>query len=241
MAHNTIISKSQKYKVVFEDDADDGEKAIYTTYSKSGGETQHETNAYIIVSVIRIADNHIIHQYKQHNGSEPFNGFVKIRDQEWWFGGRHYMLKLFVNCETGEVFDDPLRREESSSYESGYEFIWTGPCIVSPGGNYMMMDGCVWSFPYETKLYDISELSSGGGYKYLRTMAPYMDDGDSDSDDDSDEKKCAGIYDGDDAELSDVATDEGGRSIGLLDVTTTNGWREVELCEFIYTNRRFPS
>lgn len=155
----TRISESSKYQVTIEKD-DSGEKTKFKTYS-SQGTKEYETDKYEIVKVVRVHDNFLIHQYKQINSSPPLNKFITIRGQEWWFGGRDYMLKLFVNCDTGEVFDDPLNREESKSYQSGTEFIWTGPCKLSPSGKYMLMDGCMWSFPYETKLYDISDLSKG--------------------------------------------------------------------------------
>lgn len=153
-----MLSESKKYRVIVE--TDDSEKVTYETYS-STSKSVHEKNKYEIVKVIRVEDDHIIHQYKKANTTSPFKQFVTIRGQEWWFDGRHYMLKLFVNCDTGEVYDDPLHREESEYYQSGMEFIWTGPCKISPSGNYMLMEGCVWSFPYETKLYDISDLSKG--------------------------------------------------------------------------------
>jgi hypothetical protein len=154
------ISDSYKYQAIIEDD-DSGEKTTYEI-SDSKSKTVHEKDKYRIVKIIRIEDNHIIHQYKQLNYSaSPFNKFVKIGDHEWWFGGREYMLKLFVNCDTSEVYDDPLKREESEEYLHGSEFIWTGPCKISPTGKYMLMDGCMWSFPYQTKLYDIRDLSKG--------------------------------------------------------------------------------
>lgn len=100
----------------------------------------------------------IIHEYIQAGMSSPLNQFVTIRNTTWWIGGRHYMLRLFVNCETGQVFDDPDKRELSNYYKSGHEFIWAGDLKSSPKGNYLMVVGCVWSFPYEYKLYDIRNM-----------------------------------------------------------------------------------
>ena len=155
-----ILSPSNKYHVVIEND-DNGEKTTYELYNSSNYKTVQEKNKYEIIKIIRTEDNYIIHEYKQLNSSSPLNKFIKINNEEWWFGGRDYMLKLFINCDTGEVYDDPLNREESDSYKCGTEFIWTGPYKISPNGKYMLITGCVWSFPFETKLYDISDLSQG--------------------------------------------------------------------------------
>lgn len=100
----------------------------------------------------------IIHEYIQKGMTSPINKFVTINNKEWWIGGRHYMLRLFVNCETGQVFDDPDKREQSKSYKTGHEFIWAYPPKISPNGNYLLVVGCIWSFPYEYMLYDISNM-----------------------------------------------------------------------------------
>ena len=181
MNNNDIISDSKKYKVIIEKDYG-GDLTTYTIFSSVEGETKHEKDKYVIVKVINAETGNIIHQYKQINSHSPMNKFVKLggqRDeillttnsagdlrspnefgQEWWFGGRDYMLKLFVNCDTCQVFDDPNKREFSNAYKSGSEFIWTGPVIVSPNGHFMFVNGCMWSFPNEWRLYDIRNITT---------------------------------------------------------------------------------
>jgi hypothetical protein len=138
---DTIISESKRFIVTRE-------------YLKS---VEEDSRNKIRVKLTDANDN-LIHEYFEAGFSSPINQFVTIRGQEWWIGGRHYMLKLFVNCETGQVFDDPDKREFSNYYKSGSEFIWAGPVKVSPNGNYLIVVGCVWSFPYEWQLYDIRNL-----------------------------------------------------------------------------------
>ena len=58
------------------------------------------------------------------------------------------------------MFDDPNKRECSNAYKSGSEFIWTGPLIVSPNGHFMFVNGCMWSFPNEWRLYDIRNMTT---------------------------------------------------------------------------------
>jgi hypothetical protein len=183
MNHNNnidIFSDSKKYKVTIEKD-DSGDQTTYTIYSSVEGETTHEKDKYEIVKIICVETGNIIYTYKQFNSHSPFNKFVKLGGQEWWFGGRDYMLKLFVNCETGQVFDDPNKREFSNAYKNGSEFIWTGPVIVSPNGHFIFVNGCMWSFPSEWRLYDIRNITTNTsiGYDDLPDkFDPYDDDED---------------------------------------------------------------
>ena len=200
MNNNNIFSDSKKYKVTIEKD-EGGDQTTYTIYSSVEGETKHEKDKYVTVKVINVETGNIIYTYKQFNSHSPINKFVKLggqRDeillttnsagdrrspnefgQEWWFGGRDYMLKLFVNCETGQVFDDPNKRECSNAYKSGSEFIWTGPLIVSPNGHFMFVNGCMWSFPSEWRLYDMRNITTNAlsiSYDHLPNPDPSDDD-----------------------------------------------------------------
>jgi len=168
MNNNEIFSDSKKYKVTIEQD-DGGDQTTYTIFSSVEGESTHEKDKYEIVKVINVETGNIIYTYKQFNSHSPINQFVKLGGQEWWFGGRDYMLKLFVNCETGQVFDDPNKREFSNAYKNGSEFIWTGPLIVSPNGHFIFVNGCMWSFPSEWRLYDIRNITT---YEHLPIPEP---------------------------------------------------------------------
>ena len=159
MNNNDIFSDSKKYKVTIEKDNSD-EQTTYTIFSSVEGETKHEKDKYKIVKVINVETGNIIYTYKQFNSHSPINTFVKLGGQEWWFGGRDYMLKLFVNCDTCQVYDDPNKREFSNSYKSGSEFIWSQPLVVSPNGHFMFVNGCMWSFPNEWRLYDIRNMTT---------------------------------------------------------------------------------
>jgi hypothetical protein len=202
MNNNDIFSDSNKYKVTIEKD-EDGDQTTYTIYSSverddvpenrrfggsepspqtlwvcGDGETKHEKDKYEIVKVINVETGNIIYTYKQFNSHSPINKFVKLGGQEWWFGGRDYMLKLFVNCETGQVFDDPNKREFSNAYKNGSEFIWTGPLIVSPNGHFIFVNGCMWSFPSEWRLYYIRNITTNtmSNNDHLPIPEPCYDD-----------------------------------------------------------------
>ena len=77
MSEKEYISESKKYKVIVEND-DSGEKKLSVHYGYVNGErvdSSYEVDKYKIVKVIRIEDNHIIYQYKQHNTTTPFSSF----------------------------------------------------------------------------------------------------------------------------------------------------------------------
>lgn len=133
-----------------------------------------KSNDYIF-KIIRNSDNHIIHTYQQTLGAPPLNRFVIINNNEWWFGGYDCMSKVLVNCDTNDVYTDSFDESDSDSdtdYDEEWcrkrterEFIWVGPCLVSPNGKYLLMYGCVWGFPYMYELFDISDLPNS--YKLL--------------------------------------------------------------------------
>lgn len=142
-----MSSFANNYDVVIEND-DSGEKTTYSVYN-SGNIEKYKKNKYIIIKIIN-RENNIIYEYKQVNSSPPLNEFIKIKNNTWWIGGKDYMTKLFFNCDTGEVYEDIKQN-----------FIWSGPYKLSPDENYMLMDGCIWSFPYDTKLYYVGNLKNG--------------------------------------------------------------------------------
>lgn len=157
MNSDIVYSKSGKYMACYEDIAN---REVKEFMNNSSGKVNTK-NEYRTVKIINTIDKNIIYQYKLECFHHCFGEFITINDNEWWFGGRHYMLHLFVNCNTREVYDDPNNKEESDEYKQGFEFIWTGPYIISPDGKYMFMDGCMWACPYEWRLYDISDLKNG--------------------------------------------------------------------------------
>jgi len=139
-----VISQSGKYKAVVYDKPDNTDIEGISLYK-----------------IIRIKDNSVIHMYTYKVFASPFAGFVIINHQEWWFGGRDHMLKLFVNCDTGEVLDDPNNDENSDAYKINNVFIWSSFIDISENGYYIIMNGCMLKGPYYNILYDIRDLKNG--------------------------------------------------------------------------------
>lgn len=66
------------------------------------------------------------------------------------------MLKLFVNLDTGEIYDDPNNREQSRTYNNGCNLR-----DISPDENKILIEGAFWATPSEYRLYDIHDSSHG--------------------------------------------------------------------------------
>lgn len=140
-----IISPSCKYKCIISEDIT----------------TLKNYNKYVNVKLIDTLTDKKIYEYEMIKNPRSYSNFIVINNNEWWFGGREYMLKLFVNMTTGEVYDDPNQREKSDEFKNGTEFIWTNDCIVSPNNKMILICGYSWPYTYERKVYDISDLSNG--------------------------------------------------------------------------------
>ncbi len=137
-----------KYEVIINKD-DSGETMTCTVIRNKIQET-YEKDKYKIIKILNTETNTFIYEYKQFNSTSPLNEFIKINNNIWWIGGKDYMTKIFFNCDTGDIYEDTKK-----------DFIWTGPCSLSPDNKYILVYGCIWSFPYETRLYDISDLKNG--------------------------------------------------------------------------------
>ena len=149
------VSPSGRYAALYGPDISETADEMSTTYSYSeSGVTERTRPKYGTTRIVRLSDNHVIYEYKFWNkDTQPFSEFVTVKEQEWWFSGRHYCTKLFVNCETGLVKDQTTLTESDA-----WNFIWTGPLLLSPDNNEMRMIGCMWGAPPEVRQYDIRDL-----------------------------------------------------------------------------------
>lgn len=87
-----------------------------------------------------------------------FMGFYCVGDTEWLIGGTDYMHKLFVNCTAGVLYDNVTNLTPESC---SMAFIWVG-VKVSCCGTMLLAEGCIWAFPYEQYLYDLTKLETTG-------------------------------------------------------------------------------
>jgi hypothetical protein len=112
---------------------------------------------YVQHVVRRVVDDAEVAQWKEAASSmcQALMGFYVAGGVEWLIGGTHYMYKLFVNCDTGAVYDDVTGAKPQEA------FIWTN-VLVSPCGTKLVACGCVWAFPMQKFLYDLSPLEASG-------------------------------------------------------------------------------
>lgn len=129
-----------------------------------------ETGNYYYTQEQIDEQNEIVSVYRAHDDSpvgEPFkthggcSHFVTLANKEWFVSGRHYMLQLFLDLESGRVSDDVLNEEESEDYQDGTSFIWCAPAQSSPDPRVLLVDGCIWALPYEWRLFDVRDVSRG--------------------------------------------------------------------------------
>lgn len=171
MSQTPIYSESGKYMYWTEHDPSN-EKSTYYTYNRGGGEKiANERDKYKIVKIARVSDGEILFEYRRHDTTKTYHGFFSAaagagstlppeEKEEWFFGGPHYLSRLYFNCDTGAVW----RQHETDDVETfdGYEYIWGAIHSTSPSGRYVLIDGCMWAFPYELRLYDLSRLTTDG-------------------------------------------------------------------------------
>ena len=109
-------------------------------------------------SIFRVSDEHLIYSIKDVPLFR-FQFFQK-NSQEWLYSGAHYMLQLFINLDTCEVFDDTGKIKETEEFKNGTAFCW-GSIDLTKDGNTLIVDGCVWGWPYEIKFFDFSDPKNG--------------------------------------------------------------------------------
>ena len=114
---------------------------------------------YTSGKIIRKSDSKIIAVINRNYGHFNYLFFTK-NNQDWLLGGSTYMSQTFVNCDTGEVYDNTEQLKMTIEYQKGNSFCWSR-CEVSPNENMLMVIGCYWACPYEYKFFDIFDIAKG--------------------------------------------------------------------------------
>lgn len=109
-----------------------------------------------------------------YNG-DNFIGSIKRNYSEFpycFFGhylvsGRSYMKQTFIDCNTGELFDN-------TDDPNASQFCWSE--IYAMNSNTLAVHGCFWGAGYEFKFFDVSDLSKGWPeIKYDKSIYKYME------------------------------------------------------------------
>ncbi len=82
-------------------------------------------------SIYRNNDNFLIHTIA--NSSLPRHQFFYRKGEEWLRSGDHYMLQLFINLDTNEVYNDAGKIRDSEACKNGAASCWTGVDMTDDG------------------------------------------------------------------------------------------------------------
>jgi hypothetical protein len=82
------------------------------------------------------------------------HSFVTKEGREYLIAGRSYMSQTIVDLDRGQEF------EPTGDHYNGGAFCWAR-CYLSPDGNTLAVDGCIWARPYEYCFFDFSDPSKG--------------------------------------------------------------------------------
>jgi len=103
--------------------------------------------------VTRVVDDSIVCDL-QRNFSAFDYSFVTKDEGEYLITGRSYMSQTIIDLDRGREF------EPSGDQYNGGAFCWAR-CYVSPDGNTLTVDGCVWAAAYEYRFFDFTNPSRG--------------------------------------------------------------------------------
>ncbi|QKF94372.1 hypothetical protein QKU48_gp0914 [Fadolivirus algeromassiliense] len=123
--------------------------------------------------LVRLSDNKEIITINRNYSTFHHSWFIK-NNHEWIQTGSTYMSQLFVDLDTGFIYDNLEKLSQTKEYKNGASFCWT-KCWINNDGNTLVVLGCYWACPYEYKFYDFS--SPGKGWEELKTDVEYHEHG----------------------------------------------------------------
>lgn len=107
-------------------------------------------------TVYRVSDGAEVTDVKR-NYSVFHHSFVNKNGAEYLISGRSYMGQTIVNLETGVEYNDKTWKSEKYC---GFELCWAAHWL-SPDGNTLVVNGCVWGGPYGFHFFDFTDPAEG--------------------------------------------------------------------------------
>jgi hypothetical protein len=108
-------------------------------------------------TVYRVSDGAEVADVKR-NYSTFHHSFVTKGRDEYLISGRSYMGQTVVNLETAlELNDEAWKAEQGYC---GFELCWAAHWL-SPDGNTLVVNGCVWGGPYGFHFFDFTDPEKG--------------------------------------------------------------------------------
>lgn len=103
--------------------------------------------------VTRVSDGAIVCDLTRNYGMFHHT-FVVKGDREYLIAGRSYMSQTIVDLDRAAEYEPP------GDQEDGGAFIWVS-AVLSPDGNTLAVDGCIWACPYEVRFFDFTDPAAG--------------------------------------------------------------------------------
>ena len=116
---------------------------------RTGPNTWHYSRG----TVARALDGTIVCDIKRNYGVFH-HSFVTKDGHEYLITGRSYMSQTIVDLDTGKEY------EPQGDHYKGSAFCWA-TCSLSPDGNTLAVDGCIWACPYEFRFFDFADPARG--------------------------------------------------------------------------------
>jgi hypothetical protein len=104
-------------------------------------------------TVTRVADGAVVCDLKRNHGGFHHT-FLHKNDRDYLIAGRSYMSQTIVDLDGGREY------EPDGDHYDGSAFCWM-QCLLSPDGNTLVVDGCIWACPGEYRFYDFTDPSRG--------------------------------------------------------------------------------
>lgn len=108
-------------------------------------------------TVYRVSDGAEVADVKR-NYSTFHHSIVTKNGDEYLISGRSYMGQTIVNLETGVEYNDKVWKSEKKY--CGFELCWASHWL-SPDGNTLVVNGCVWGGPYGFHFFDFTNPAEG--------------------------------------------------------------------------------
>ena len=142
-----VLSPSGRYRLVIR------------TYRTTPGRWSYSRG-----TVVRVADGGTVCDL-QRNLSTFHHSFVTKDGREYLISGRSYMSQTIVDLDRG------VEHEPEGDQYDGSAFCWASS-YLSPDGNTLAVDGCIWACPYEIRFFDFTDPSRG----WPELRAAHVDD-----------------------------------------------------------------
>jgi hypothetical protein len=134
------------------DDEDTSPSGRYHLRTRTYGTAAHPW-AFSRGVVTRVADGAIVCDLARNLGNFQCT-FVEKDGREYLIAGRSYMSQTIVDLDRG------IEHEPDGDHFDGGAFCWAD-CWLSPDGNTLAVDGCVWACPYEYRFFDFGDPARG--------------------------------------------------------------------------------